>query len=192
MADPKPRALVPRAVTPRVATPRAITPRAVPPRFPKNRGPRRFERRRTRGPERPTLSRLIAGLVLCVLAGLPMLALVKVSQHVPGFCLLGYCVVVSLLAFLFCASDKRQAKDGQWRTPENLLHFLELIGGWPGSFVAQHRFRHKVKKGSYQFAFWLIVAGYQLVAFDYLADWRLSLGVRDYVVWGFREWSTER
>ncbi|MBN8708921.1 MAG: DUF1294 domain-containing protein [Verrucomicrobia bacterium] len=141
-------------------------------------------RRKTRSlswPERPTLSWLIAGLVLCVLAGLPVLALVKVSQHVPGFWLLGYSVVVSLLAFLFCASDKRQAKDGQWRTPENLLHFLELIGGWPGSFVAQHRFRHKVKKGNYQLIFWLIVAGYQLIAAAYVFDLgRPSEAVRAY------------
>ncbi len=63
-----------------------------------------------------------------------------------------------------------------------LPHFFELIGGWPGSFVAQHRFRHKVKKTGYQFTFWLIVAGYQLVALDYLADWRLSLGLKDRVV----------
>lgn len=119
--------------------------------------------------------------MLCVMAGLPVLALIKLSQHMPGYWLLGYLVVVSVLAFIFCASDKRQAKDRQWRTPENFLHFFELIGGWPGSFAAQHRFRHKVKKTGYQLAFWLIVAGYQLVALDYLADWRIFKGLKDQV-----------
>ncbi|PTY00576.1 DUF1294 domain-containing protein [Spartobacteria bacterium LR76] len=153
MADPKPRALVPRAVAPRVATPRALTPRAVPPRFTRNRKPLRSGQKGPRRPERPTLSWLVAGLMLCVLMGLPGLAAIKLAQHVPGYGLLGYFVVVSVLAFIFCASDKRQAKDRQWRTPENFLHFFELIGGWPGSFAAQHRFRHKVKKTGYQLTF---------------------------------------
>ncbi len=85
MADPKPRAMVPRAVTPRVPTARAVTPRAVPPRFTRNRGPRRFGQKGPRRPERPTLSRLVAGLMLCVLMGLPGLAAIKLSQHVPGY-----------------------------------------------------------------------------------------------------------
>ncbi len=191
MANPKPRTPVPRAVTPRVATPRALTPRAVPPRFTRNRKPPRFGQKGPRKPERPTLSWLVAGLMLCVLMGLPGLAAIKLSQHVPGYGLLGYFVVVSVLAFIFCASDKRQAKDRQWRMPENFLHFFELIGGWPGSFVAQHRFRHKVKKGSYQLIFWLIVAGYQLVALDYLADWRISWGLKDPVVRIFTAWGAE-
>ncbi len=191
MADPKPRALVPRAVTPRVATPRVPAPRVVPPRFTRNRGPRRFGQKGPRKPERPTLSWLVAGLMLCVLMGLPGLAAIKLSQHVSGYGLLGYFVAVSLLAFIFCASDKRQAKDRQWRTPENFLHFFELTGGWPGSFAAQHRFRHKVKKTGYQLTFWLIVAGYQLVALDYLADWRISRGLKDGVARGVSALNSE-
>ncbi len=33
-----------------------------------------------------------------------------------------------------------------------------------------------MKKTGYQFTFWLIVAGYQFVALDYLADWRIFKG----------------
>ena len=54
------------------------------------------------------------------------------------------------------------------------LHLLELLGGWPGAFLAQRRLRHKCSKGSYQFVFWLIVLGYQFAAYDSLQHWQYS------------------
>ena len=54
-------------------------------------------------------------------------------------------------------SDKARAENGTWRTPEKVLHLLELAGGWPGALVAQWRYRHKTRKVSYQISFWLIV-----------------------------------
>lgn len=62
--------------------------------------------------------------------------------------------VVTLFVYL---SDKRRASARQWRTSENFLHGLEMIGGWPGALVAQRLFRHKTSKGSYQVTFWFIV-----------------------------------
>lgn len=53
--------------------------------------------------------------------------------------------------------DKKAAEKGEWRTPEWKLHFLELLGGFLGSFAAQRICRHKVKKISYQIIFWIIV-----------------------------------
>lgn len=182
MADPKPRALVPRAVTPRVPTARAVTPRAVPPRFTRNRGPRRFGQRGPRRPERPTLSWLVAGLMLCVLMGLPGLAAIKLSPKIPLNQTIGFFLLGSFAAYLLCAIDKALAMNRKFRIPENLLHFLEVFGGWPGSFLAQHRYRHKVKKTGYQIIFWLIVAGYQFTATAYLFELgRPSEAVRDYL-----------
>jgi uncharacterized membrane protein YsdA (DUF1294 family) len=51
---------------------------------------------------------------------------------------------------------------------------LELLGGWPGAFLAQRWLRHKCSKGSYQAVFWLIVLAYQFAAFDSLQNWQLS------------------
>jgi uncharacterized membrane protein YsdA (DUF1294 family) len=58
--------------------------------------------------------------------------------------------------------------------PESTLHLVDLIGGWPGGFVAQRYFRHKTSKGSFQFVFFLTVAIYQYVAIDSLNEWRMS------------------
>ncbi len=73
--------------------------------------------------------------------------------------MVGY-AVLSLVTFVAYTLDKRAARRGRPRTPEVTLHLLELLGGWPGAFVAQRLIRHKNAKISYQIVFWLIVAGH--------------------------------
>uniref|UniRef100_UPI0035637285 DUF1294 domain-containing protein n=1 Tax=Halopseudomonas sp. TaxID=2901191 RepID=UPI0035637285 len=75
---------------------------------------------------------------------------------------------VSLLSFFMYRSDKRRAQELEQRTPENLLHLSELLGGWPGALIAQQWFRHKTRKASYQTVFWLIIAAHQLFWADRL------------------------
>ncbi|MHC8314435.1 DUF1294 domain-containing protein [Pseudomonas sp. LB3P31] len=76
--------------------------------------------------------------------------------------------IVSLLAFFLYWSDKRKARTNSWRTPENVLHAVELAGGWPGALVAQQVFRHKTRKISYQVLFWAIVLLHQVFWIDQL------------------------
>ena len=49
------------------------------------------------------------------------------------------------------------------RIPEGTLHLIELLGGWPGSLVAQYGMRHKTKKKSYRIAVALIIVAHALV-----------------------------
>ena len=65
--------------------------------------------------------------------------------------------IISLLTFLVYAKDKSAAKKGAWRIPESTLHLFSLFGGWPGALVAQQTLRHKSKKQSFRFVFWLTV-----------------------------------
>lgn len=65
---------------------------------------------------------------------------------------------INLVTFIAYGIDKRAAKRGDWRVPEIRLHTLELLGGWPGAYLAQKFFHHKTKKKSYQSMFWLILA----------------------------------
>jgi uncharacterized membrane protein YsdA (DUF1294 family) len=85
-----------------------------------------------------------------------------------------YEVLISALTYWIYARDKRRAERGERRVPEARLHLLELLGGWPGGFLAQRRLRHKCSKGSYQFVFWLIVLAWQFVAMGSLQDWKFS------------------
>lgn len=73
------------------------------------------------------------------------------------FVVLGIYLVASAVSFWVYAQDKAAAKRAGWRTRENTLHVLSLLGGWPGAFVAQRWLRHKSKKVSFQIAFWVTV-----------------------------------
>lgn len=64
----------------------------------------------------------------------------------------------SLLALLMYALDKSAARNGRWRTSEQTLHAIGLVGGWPGALLAQQWLRHKTSKQSFIAVFWVTVA----------------------------------
>ena len=66
-------------------------------------------------------------------------------------------VALSVVAYSMYAADKRAAQTGAWRVPENNLHLVALLGGWPGALVAQQRLRHKTVKPEFRAVFWLTV-----------------------------------
>ena len=113
-------------------------------------------------------------IVLLHLLVLPAFALMRVISWIDWRLLAGGLILLSLITFLAYRADKRRAENDEWRIPESTLHFAEMIGGWPGAFLGQRSFRHKTSKTSYQIVFWLIVLFHQLVAIDFLLDWRFS------------------
>ena len=111
-------------------------------------------------------------LIVAALLALPVYAGL---QSGADFYWLGiYVPAISAVTYWVYAVDKRRAEQGGWRVPEARLHLLELLGGWPGAFLAQRRLRHKCSKVSYQAGFWLIVLLYQLLAGDSLQHWKYS------------------
>ena len=64
---------------------------------------------------------------------------------------------LSLFTFIIYWADKSASKTGKWRTSESTLHFLALIGGWPGALIAQQNLRHKTKKQPFRAIFWITI-----------------------------------
>lgn len=120
---------------------------------------------------------VLAAVWLAILLATPTYALSRIPGPLDWRLLAGASLVVSLLTFVAYGSDKSRAEAGEWRIPESTLHLAELAGGWPGAFLAQRVFRHKISKLSYQIEFWVIVLIYQLIALDYLAGWRFTKDV---------------
>lgn len=100
------------------------------------------------GPSRLPLA--IAGIFLA------FVALSALTGKLP-LAVLGLYAGASAAAFIAYAADKSAARDDRWRTKENTLHLLALIGGWPGALVAQNRLRHKTSKASFLAVFWTTV-----------------------------------
>ncbi len=83
-------------------------------------------------------------------------------------------LLVSVITYGMYSHDKQRAVSQGWRVPESSLHLGELLGGWPGAFLAQRGLRHKCSKPGYQMVFWVIVLLYQIVAVDVIMGQRLS------------------
>ncbi len=64
-----------------------------------------------------------------------------------------YCIA-SAITFVAYAADKSAAERRAWRTQEDTLHVLALVGGWPGALLAQQVLRHKSSKVEFRRAFW--------------------------------------
>ena len=98
-------------------------------------------------------------LITFSLLFLALLWLVSWQLNITYF-IAGTYSVASLISFLVYGWDKRLAmQHGEHviRVPERTLHILGLIGGWPGSFIAQQWLRHKSKKRSFIAVLWLTV-----------------------------------
>ncbi|MDR7067802.1 uncharacterized membrane protein YsdA (DUF1294 family)/cold shock CspA family protein [Pseudoxanthomonas japonensis] len=66
-------------------------------------------------------------------------------------------MILSAITYVVYALDKHAAQTGRWRTQETTLHLLELLGGWPGAWIAQQTLRHKSRKPRYRVVFWTMV-----------------------------------
>lgn len=68
-----------------------------------------------------------------------------------------YLVIINLIAFFAMWLDKRKAKRGAWRIPENSLMVLAVIGGSIGAIAGMYTFRHKTKKLRFTIGFPVIL-----------------------------------
>jgi len=131
---------------------------------------------------KPTPKSFVSIFALPLLLVLPAFAVYRGLGSTVSTYVAGWGTAISLLTFAVYAFDKRRAvKEGE-RTPEALLHLLELLGGWPGAFLGQRLLRHKSVKVTYQIAFWFIVLLYQTVALDWLLGWPMAAAVKQAVL----------
>jgi len=95
------------------------------------------------------------GTMSYVVLGTFVVAIVVVTaiSAVPLWVAIIY-LVASIVSYIAYAIDKNAAQTRQWRVSESALLGLGLLGGWPGSIVAQQRLRHKTQKASFRQAFW--------------------------------------
>jgi uncharacterized membrane protein YsdA (DUF1294 family)/cold shock CspA family protein len=109
---------------------------------------------------------------------------------------------VSVVLFMMYGMDKAAAQRGGQRTAESTLHLFELCCGWPGALMAQQVFRHKTRKGSFQFVFWLAVLanlgtlGWLMVAPEAMSlrqqlgfDWSRSPALDLDLFWSTKSWT---
>jgi uncharacterized membrane protein YsdA (DUF1294 family)/cold shock CspA family protein len=70
--------------------------------------------------------------------------------------------LLNTLTFWMYWRDKHAARTGAWRTREDHLHLLSLLGGWPAAWLAQRLLRHKSRKPAFQATYWSTVTVHML------------------------------
>ena len=97
---------------------------------------------------------LFSIIISCVF--FTILGTLVVIHRLPIVILYAY-LILSIVAYIMYKKDKSAAEWDEWRTPENTLHFISIIGGWPGALIAQNILRHKSRKLSFQWVYWATV-----------------------------------
>ncbi|AOA57125.1 DUF1294 domain-containing protein [Acinetobacter larvae] len=85
---------------------------------------------------------LIAGYLI-------VLAILSVLGYLPSLTWI-WLMLVNVLCYWCYALDKEAAKTQKRRIPEQNLHILAVLGGWPAAWLAQQRLRHKTQKQPFQ------------------------------------------
>jgi uncharacterized membrane protein YsdA (DUF1294 family)/cold shock CspA family protein len=134
------------------------------------KGRARAERVRFEGQAAPFSLRRPKGATWVVLAALflVLVAALALTEVLPGAVFHVY-LAVSVLAFLVYAWDKRAAQASARRVPEATLHWIAILGGWPGALAAQQLLRHKSSKASFLLVF-IVTIALNIVLFAWIFD----------------------
>lgn len=81
-----------------------------------------------------------------------------------------YLIAINIIAFLAMYVDKRKARYGKWRIPEQTLFILALIGGSIGAIAGMCTFRHKTKKMRFAVGFPVILVLQVILIFSIWND----------------------
>jgi uncharacterized membrane protein YsdA (DUF1294 family) len=82
-----------------------------------------------------------------LLVMIPVYAFLRINVHWHNyFVWLG---TASLVTFGMYGLDKLLAKLGVLRVPNNVFHWLALVGGFPGGWVGRQVFHHKTNRQEY-------------------------------------------
>lgn len=94
--------------------------------------------------------------ILCI-AYILLLALLTLTGLLAGLYLL-FISLMNAATYWFYMQDKEAAQLNKQRIPENSLHILAFLGGWPAAWLAQQRLRHKTQKQPFRTIYFCTIA----------------------------------
>lgn len=71
--------------------------------------------------------------------------------------LLAYAAAISILAVIYTAADKRQARRGGWRVAESTLFLIAALGGAAAMYATMRSIRHKTRHRRFMWGLPLLV-----------------------------------
>lgn len=78
--------------------------------------------------------------------------------HILILIVIGYFVIINLVALIACYRDKQKAKNHSWRIKEFTLIMLAIVGGSIGLLSGMYMFHHKTKHKKFSIGVPVILA----------------------------------
>lgn len=85
------------------------------------------------------------------------LAVFTIAGLLSGMVLL-FISIINAMTYWMYAQDKEAALMGKRRVPEQTLHILSFLGGWPTAWLAQEKLRHKTQKQPFRKIYFCTIA----------------------------------
>lgn len=85
------------------------------------------------------------------------LAVFTIAGLLSGMVLL-FISIINAITYWMYAQDKEAALQGNRRVPEQTLHLLSFLGGWPTAWLAQEKLRHKTQKQPFRKIYFCTIA----------------------------------
>ena len=85
------------------------------------------------------------------------LAVFTIAGLLSGMVLL-FISIINAITYRMYAQDKEAALQGNRRVPEQTLHLLSFLGGWPTAWLAQEKLRHKTQKQPFRKIYFCTIA----------------------------------
>ncbi|MGL3044209.1 DUF1294 domain-containing protein [Acinetobacter pecorum] len=96
-------------------------------------------------PSKPQQTQKLQPMQIACVGYLLFLVILTLAGLLSGLVLLLVSLMNALSYWLY-AQDKEAAQLGNRRIPENTLHLVAFLGGWPAAWLAQQKLRHKTQK----------------------------------------------
>lgn len=106
---------------------------------------------------KPTPPQKHSVMQLAGMAYFVALAVLVIAGLLSGLVLLLICLM-NAASYWFYAQDKEAAQLGGRRVPEQTLHVLAFLGGWPAAWLAQQKLRHKTQKQPFRKVYFCTIA----------------------------------
>ncbi|MCU4413462.1 DUF1294 domain-containing protein [Acinetobacter sp. WU_MDCI_Axc73] len=94
-------------------------------------------------PTAPTAS--LQPLQIAAVIYIVVVAILSLMHVLPAYSFI-FIALMNVLSYWLYAQDKEAAQLGNRRVPEQTLHVISFLGGWPAAGVAQQKLRHKTQK----------------------------------------------
>ena len=87
-------------------------------------------------------------MLIVIVAYILVLGILAMMGRLPTL-LPMFLILINAICYWFYSQDKEAAQLGNRRVPEQTLHVLAFLGGWPAAWLAQQKLRHKTQKASF-------------------------------------------